>query len=224
MAAPPTPAVPKTQLPDWEIPANGATAHKPGLSAKLRALLPAPAHNHHQRYSCTNLRTNRRAQLLLGAGALLVLVGLVVGLAVGLTVGRNSRHAQNLPLPTSSTPHTGDLTYYGPGLGACGIDSSDKDLIVSISQQVFDAAGANAGVGGNPNANPLCNRKIRARRYHEGLHANRSVDLTVVDRCVGCAATDIDVSPGAFDELAPRESGRVAVVWAWLGAGAGAGE
>jgi expansin (peptidoglycan-binding protein) len=33
---------------------------------------------------------------------------------------------------------------------------------------------------------------------------------------VGCQATDIDVSPAAFDKIAPRASGRVHVTWAWL--------
>lgn len=33
---------------------------------------------------------------------------------------------------------------------------------------------------------------------------------------VGCAATDLDVSPGAFGELAAMASGRVDVTWAWL--------
>lgn len=34
----------------------------------------------------------------------------------------------------------------------------------------------------------------------------------------GCAATDLDVSPGAFDQVAARASGRVSVTWAWLSA------
>lgn len=33
---------------------------------------------------------------------------------------------------------------------------------------------------------------------------------------VGCQATDLDVSPAAFDKLAARASGRVDVTWAWL--------
>ena len=72
-----------------------------------------------------------------------------------------------------SQRYTGDLTYYGTGLGACGITSSDNDDIVSISHFVFDAVSKST----DPNANPLCRHKIRAVR--EG----RSVDLMVVDRC-----------------------------------------
>lgn len=67
----------------------------------------------------------------------------------------------------------GDLTYYGTGLGACGVTPSDSDNIVSISHYVFDAA----MTGSDPNSNPLCGHKLRAVREGKG------VDLTVVDRC-----------------------------------------
>jgi hypothetical protein len=79
---------------------------------------------------------------------------------------------------------------------------------------VFDAA----STGSNPNANPLCGRRIRVQRYDDrpGVQANRSVDVRVVDRCVGCAATDLDLSPAAFDELAGEEMGRVVGSWVWL--------
>jgi len=116
------------------------------------------------------------------------------------------------------------LTYYGPGLGACGVTSSGGDQIVSISHFDFDAA----STGSDPNANPLCGHKLRA------IRDGNSVDLTVVDRCtsgilealctamlmkylgVGCKPTDIDVSLGAFKQLADPALGRVKVTWAWL--------
>jgi hypothetical protein len=62
-------------------------------------------------------------------------------------------------------------------LGACGINSDDNSEIVSISHFTFDAAQK----GSDPNANPLCGRKIRAQRVNNGKQV--SVDLTVVDRC-----------------------------------------
>lgn len=114
---------------------------------------------------------------------------------------------QNLPLPTSNGgPYSGDLTYYAPGLGACGITSSSSDNICAVSHIIFDAA----QTGSNPNANPLCGLKIRLRRNDE------SADVTVVDRCVGCKATDIDTTTSVFGELAEIDQGRVAVDWAWL--------
>jgi hypothetical protein len=46
--------------------------------------------------------------------------------------------------------------------------------------------------------------------------ANKSIDLTVVDRCVGCQATDLDLSYSAFGYLADMSLGRVIGEWAWL--------
>jgi hypothetical protein len=89
------------------------------------------------------------------------------------------RRTQNLPLPNGAETYTGDLTYYGTGLGACGITSTDNDAIVSISHFTFDAA----QTGSDPNQNPLCRRQIRATRVNEKTGKSASVDLTVVDRC-----------------------------------------
>lgn len=46
-------------------------------------------------------------------------------------------------------------------------------MICAVSHVIFDAA----STGSNPNANPLCGRRIRVRR------GKRSVDVRVVDRC-----------------------------------------
>jgi hypothetical protein len=153
-----------------------------------------------------NLR--KRTFLLILLAHFLTILALILGLSIGLTQRKKS---QNLPLPSSSEHFTGDLTYYSPALGACGITSSDSDSVCAVSHLVFDAV----QTGSDPNANPLCGLKIRAQRYKEGV-GMRSEDLTVVDRCVGCAARDIDVSPKAFEKLADPALGRVLVTWAWL--------
>ncbi len=127
-----------------------------------------------------------------------------------MTIPRSG--SQNLPLPNNAERHTGDLTYYGVGLGACGVTSTDNQNVVSVSHLIFDAVQK----GGNPNANPLCGQKIRATRFYQEKGGQRSVDLTVVDRCTGCKPTDLDVSTGVFQQLAPIASGRVDVTWAWL--------
>lgn len=81
----------------------------------------------------------------------------------------------NLPLPTShGGPYSGDLTYYTPALGSCGITSSSDEEVCAVSHYIFDAASS----GSNPNANPLCGLKIRLKR------GEKSVDVTVVDRCM----------------------------------------
>lgn len=93
-----------------------------------------------------------------------------------------SRKHQNLPLPGGAEAFTGDLTYYTPGLGACGVVSTNSDMIVSLSHFVYDKLTP----GGNPNNNPLCGTKLRAKRVNELTGEMTSVDLTVVDRCKFC--------------------------------------
>ena len=52
-------------------------------------------------------------------------------------------------------------------------------MVFAVSHSVFDSFAR----GSNPNANPLCGRRIRASRFDEQANAQRSVDLTLVDRC-----------------------------------------
>ncbi|KAK8129138.1 hypothetical protein PG999_001518 [Apiospora kogelbergensis] len=192
--------------------ARGPPAAGSPLRRRLDALLPP-----HRTYLGGR---SRRFLLLCIAALLLVLVlALAIGLGVGLS--RNKKNStQNLPLPSNHGVFTGDLTYYQPGLGACGVTSGAGDAIVSVSHLTFDAAGAHRDGGGNPNANPLCGRRIRIQRdYSEGgkgSGGNRSVDVTVVDRCTGCQPADLDVTISVFTQLAPEESGRVSMSWAWL--------
>jgi hypothetical protein len=63
-------------------------------------------------------------------------------------------------VPTATV--TGDLTYYSPGLGACGTTASDGDMVCAVSRLVFDAAAAPGD--SNPNHNPLCGRRVRVQR------------------------------------------------------------
>lgn len=79
-------------------------------------------------------------------------------------------------------------------------------MVCAVSHVLFDAA----STGSNPNANPLCGMKVRLRR--DGT----SVDVKVVDRCVGCAETDLDVTEAVFEKVANLDQGRVEVEWSWL--------
>ncbi|KAL4807868.1 RlpA-like double-psi beta-barrel-protein domain-containing protein-containing protein [Aspergillus unguis] len=153
-----------------------------------------------------NRLSTKKKRIIVGALiALLALIGLIIGLAVGLT--RRQGKGKNLPLPTSNGgPYTGDLTYYDPGLGSCGITSTSSDKICAVSHVLFDAA----LTSGNPNENPLCGLTLRIRR------GDSSVDVTVVDRCPGCDVDDLDVSSAVFEDLGDLAEGRVTVEWAWL--------
>ncbi|EJF65161.1 Non-catalytic module family EXPN protein, partial [Dichomitus squalens LYAD-421 SS1] len=80
------------------------------------------------------------------------------------------------------------------GLGACGAPSQNTDLVVALSADQYDG-GAN------------CWR-------HIGVHyQGHFVDATVVDLCPGCASGSIDLSPAAFEQLAPLSAGRIQVSW-----------
>ncbi|RMY51023.1 hypothetical protein D0863_14709 [Hortaea werneckii] len=199
----------ETEIPEWE---DAAVGHKTkdttggliGTRNLLDRLLPPQ-----KRY----LGLKRKTFLWIILATSLCLLALIIGLSVGLTTG--SRQS-NLPLPSNADTFTGDLTYYQPGLGACGVTSTEDDFIVALSHILFDAAGSSTDAGGNSNENPLCGRMLRATRYNEEASAQRSVDLRVVDRCTGCEVDDLDTSLKAFERLAPSASGRVDVSWAWL--------
>lgn len=128
----------------------------------------------------------------------------------------SSAPAQTSSAQTSSAPaqsssqsqsgsFSGDGTYYDTGMGACGITSTDSDFIVAVSKDLFDQYTPN----GNPNHNSLCGKKIEA--FYEG----KSVEVTVVDRCEGCAYGSLDFSPAAFRQLADQGLGRIKITWNW---------
>ncbi|KAJ7597971.1 RlpA-like double-psi beta-barrel-protein domain-containing protein-containing protein, partial [Mycena floridula] len=94
------------------------------------------------------------------------------------------------------------------GTGACGIFNVDSDFIVAVSHILYDEF---PGATANPNLNPICRRSIQAS------FGGRTVKVAIRDRCTGCAETDLDFSPAAFEALAPLSVGRLhGVVWTWL--------
>ncbi|KAG6878220.1 hypothetical protein C0993_010641 [Termitomyces sp. T159_Od127] len=121
---------------------------------------------------------------------------------------------------------TGDATFYPTGLGACGIVNKDTDHIAAVSHLLFDAfpyvfsslidlfpiSSVISGYNGlNPNTNPLCGKKVSVS------YGGKSVVVTLTDRCEGCALTDLDLSPAAFDVLADPSVGRLhGMTWKWL--------
>ncbi|KAJ3558461.1 hypothetical protein NM688_g909 [Phlebia brevispora] len=110
----------------------------------------------------------------------------------------------SVPMRARQSPNFGDATFYEPGLGACGVTNSASDHIVAVSASFFDTF---PGATANPNANPVCGRTLTAN------FQGKSTTVTVVDRCVGCALDDIDLSPAAFSDLADQSLGRIQVSW-----------
>ncbi|GAA6064201.1 hypothetical protein JCM10212_004204 [Sporobolomyces blumeae] len=104
--------------------------------------------------------------------------------------------------------HTGEGTWFAPGLGACGTVATDDSAIVAVSHLLYDNY---PGATLNPNLNPICGQKIRA------TYQGNSVEVTVQDRCVGCAIDDLDFSPAMFGELADLAIGRLkGVEWTFI--------
>lgn len=194
--------IPNGQALDMRHHAVGGGAIGSAISRYLDRFLPPE-----KRYF--NNKINRRTLLIIIGVAFLCLLALIIGLAAGLS-GKSSEAA--LPLPGGTETYTGDLTYYNPGLGACGGTFGDNDAVVAVSHIIWDKN----QVGGNPNTNSFCGKKIRAQRVDERTSKLASIDVTVIDRCTGCKPTDLDVSPAMFKKLADPDLGRVKVDWAWL--------
>ncbi|KAG6888691.1 hypothetical protein C0995_006681, partial [Termitomyces sp. Mi166 len=114
----------------------------------------------------------------------------------------------NLPSFLVGT-QTGQGTFYSTGLGACGIVNKDSDHIAAVSHLLFDAFPGYDGV--NPNDNPMCGKQVSVS------YGGKSVTVTLTDRCTGCALTDLDFSPSAFNILADFSVGRIQdIEWNWL--------
>jgi len=108
---------------------------------------------------------------------------------------------------------TGDMTFYDPGLGACGITNSADDMICAADLDLFDSFGGGYP-DGNPNTAPICGKKISIT----APGATKSITLTIVDRCAGCTKFgSMDLSPAAFNQLADPSVGRVpGMTWFWV--------
>ncbi|KAI1401509.1 RlpA-like double-psi beta-barrel-protein domain-containing protein-containing protein [Hypoxylon fuscum] len=105
---------------------------------------------------------------------------------------------------SQAVAYSGDMTYYTPGLGACGKYNKESDHIVAL-------APAQYGNDANPNKAKVCGKKIS---IHYG---GKTATATVVDKCPGCASGSIDVSPSVFKQLASLDKGRVKVTWGYAG-------
>ncbi|KAH6897360.1 Non-catalytic module family expansin [Thelonectria olida] len=103
-----------------------------------------------------------------------------------------------LAAPTSINPRsTGSMTWYTPGLGACGQNNGENELVCAMSAGLYDA-------------NSPCGKSIKI------TGPAGSVTVKVVDRCVGCAYDDIDLSPAAFQKaIGELGIGRKNAQWEW---------
>ncbi|KAI8954370.1 RlpA-like double-psi beta-barrel-protein domain-containing protein-containing protein [Xylaria longipes] len=95
---------------------------------------------------------------------------------------------------TSVVAVTGDMTFFNPGLGACGGTDNDGSAVVALNTADY-ANGANCG------------------RWITIQGNGRQTAARVVDLCPGCGTHGIDVSPAIFDDIADLSVGRISVTW-----------
>ncbi|RKP35395.1 RlpA-like double-psi beta-barrel-protein domain-containing protein-containing protein, partial [Dimargaris cristalligena] len=103
-----------------------------------------------------------------------------------------------------SEEFTGDGTFYSPsvGTGSCGTDHSDSEKVAALNAPQF-------GNPANPNASPFCGRKVRV------TGPKGTTEATIVDKCPVCKSGDLDLSPGAFDEIGDEDAGRIPITWSF---------
>ncbi|ORY02091.1 hypothetical protein K493DRAFT_190116, partial [Basidiobolus meristosporus CBS 931.73] len=100
---------------------------------------------------------------------------------------------------------SGDGTYFTPDHDACsksGETSSTGDLIAALSRFQFGQKS-----GQDTNQASMCGKCVKVSG------PNGSVVVKISDLCASCSSGDIDLTPTAFEHIAPKVEGRVKVVW-----------
>lgn len=98
---------------------------------------------------------------------------------------------------TVKRSQTGSMSFYAPGLGACGNTNSDSELIAAVSASLFDSE-------------DVCGKSITI------TGDAGTTTVTVVDRCPGCGPDDLDLSSTAFQAaIGDLSIGRKDAEWDW---------
>ena len=87
---------------------------------------------------------------------------------------------------------SGRGTWYDPGLGSCGGTYTSSDAVVALSTN-FGAT--------------YCGKSVQV------TYGGKTVTAKVVDSCPSCGPGDLDMSPAAFQALAPLDVGVEPVTW-----------
>ncbi|CAL3967262.1 unnamed protein product [Diplocarpon coronariae] len=100
---------------------------------------------------------------------------------------------------SSGSPCEGDITYYEAGLGACGTtNDGSTEKVIALPHGMM---------GTQSNGNPYCGMTVTIKL------GSKTVQATVVDKCMGCTGNSIDLSNAAFEELADFAVGRTQATW-----------
>jgi len=89
----------------------------------------------------------------------------------------------------------GEGTYYdADGTGNCSFDASTDLMVAAMNGVDYNTAA-------------WCGACL------EVTGPSGAVVVRIVDQCPGCAHGDLDLSPQAFERIAPLSAGRVAITW-----------
>jgi expansin (peptidoglycan-binding protein) len=135
----------------------------------------------------------------------LALIGALLAGAVAYGQQQQRIYLPILGLPSAPSPtprpenptFSGEGTYYfgADGGGNCSFEPTPNDLMVgAMNEQQYASA-------------DLCGAYVAI------TGPSGSVTVRITDRCPECAHGDIDLSPEAFDRIAPRVAGRVPISW-----------
>ncbi|KAI1186568.1 RlpA-like double-psi beta-barrel-protein domain-containing protein-containing protein [Nemania serpens] len=114
--------------------------------------------------------------------------------AAGSALAAPVSNSSNNTITARAQGFTGDITYYQPGLGACGETNADSDAVVAMSPSQY--AGS-------------CGKTITITK------GGKTAKAKVVDKCPACASGSIDVSSTVFQSLADLSVGRTTVSWSF---------
>ncbi|KAG9073534.1 hypothetical protein FS749_015033 [Ceratobasidium sp. UAMH 11750] len=135
---------------------------------------------------------------------LVVIAGFTLGLAGAAVVTRGEAEE-----PLAIAARQGWATHYSPsaGVGACGWSNNDGEHVGAIGTNLFQKM----MVDGNPNHSKACGKMV-----HLTWHG-KSTKVKIVDRCYACGDNDLDLSPAAFQDLAPLATGKLqGVTWKFV--------
>ncbi|KAJ3405925.1 hypothetical protein HDU80_000496 [Chytriomyces hyalinus] len=129
--------------------------------------------------------------------------GIIVAFAVLYTVVNAGGGLVVEPGTADPTDFSGFATYYStsndggvtPGIGACGNQLRDSDLIVAVSSQLYDQTNPD----GNSNNAEVCGRCIEITGPGQPFRVN------VQDRCEGCPYYNLDFTPDGFRKIGQLE-------------------
>lgn len=101
---------------------------------------------------------------------------------------------QSAPILEARGSFSGKATFYAVGLGSCGNENSDNQMVAALSASIMKGE-------------KFCGKSITLKG------GSGSVTVKVVDTCPGCGEGDIDLSPAAFKKLGSLSKGVIPISW-----------